>query len=123
MNRVSLIGYLNDEPQIMAAKTTYEHIVLDVVTRDLCCDICGIQRPMRREHKVIIIDEIIKEYVQLFMQKGSNVFIEGQLGHVSNTQPGNGNLPETVINAEIIVGPPYGCLRCLHEKPVTEFSE
>ena len=117
LNRISLVGYLATDPQIMAKKTSYEHIVLTVVTRDMCCDICGIQQPIRREHKVVITDDCTKEYVQLFMQKGSNVFVEGQLGYVSNAADND----DVVINAEIIVGPPHGCLRRLDERPVTEF--
>ncbi len=119
INRVTLVGYLDSDPQTVAENSEYEQITLDVVTRDAIDD-QTVRPHIRWKHRVIVLDYFTRQYVHLFLSKGDGVFVEGKLvyisgGRGSNSSNFNGN------NAEIIITSDQGALRRLEEPAVKEF--
>ena len=119
LNRVSLIGHIDADPQTIAKGTTCELVTFDIVTRDSCHDFADQYVVSCQLHKVVITDFSAIQYTHMFLGKGDSVFVEGQLQYIDSTSGTN----EKIIRTEIVISPTQGCLRRLGEAPVTEFTE
>ncbi|MEN8236313.1 MAG: hypothetical protein ABFQ95_02005 [Pseudomonadota bacterium] len=108
INRVTLVGYLDDHPYTLGDNTTHAQTILRVTTRDFSEEPIRNSCILRRRHTVVVTDFIVREYIDLHLKKRDGVFVEGQLDYVHY------GITEITINSS------YGHVRRLGEPPVTE---
>ncbi|MEN8236440.1 MAG: hypothetical protein ABFQ95_02670 [Pseudomonadota bacterium] len=111
INRVTLVGYLDDHPYTLGDKTTHAQTILRVTTRDFSEEPIGNNCILHRRHTVVVTDFMAREYIDLHLKKRDGVFVEGQLDYVHYG----------VI--EIVITPSYGHIRRLGEPRVTELEQ
>lgn len=80
VNKVILIGNLGRDPEVRHTNDGSPIVNLNVATSETWRDRNSGERRERTEwHRVVIFNERLAEVAQKFLQKGSKVYIEGQL--------------------------------------------
>lgn len=80
LNKVTLIGYLGDEPKVEQLQNGARKVTLSVATTDKGFTTkSGAVVPDRTDWHRIIFWEKLAELCEKYLHKGSSVYIEGQL--------------------------------------------
>jgi single-strand DNA-binding protein len=80
VNKVILIGNLGRDPEVRHAPDGSRIVQLSVATSESWKDKTTGERKDRTEwHRVVIFNERLGEIAEKYLQKGSKVFLEGQL--------------------------------------------
>ena len=80
VNKVILIGNLGRDPEVRHTNDGSPIVNLNVATSETWRDRNSGERKERTEwHRVVIFNERLAEVAQKYLQKGSKVYIEGQL--------------------------------------------
>jgi single-strand DNA-binding protein len=80
VNKVILIGNLGRDPEVRHTNDGSPVVNLNVATSETWRDRNSGERKERTEwHRVVIFNERLAEVAQKYLQKGSKVYIEGQL--------------------------------------------
>jgi len=80
VNKVLLIGNLGRDPEVRHAADGRRIVQLSVATTEAWKDKTTGERKERTEwHRVVIFNEKLGEIAEKYLQKGSKVFLEGQL--------------------------------------------
>ena len=80
VNKVILVGNLGKDPEIRQTQDGKPIINLSVATSETWRDRSTSERRERTEwHRIVIFNERLAEVAQKYLQKGSKVYLEGQL--------------------------------------------
>lgn len=80
VNKVTLIGRIGRPPEIRQSTDGLKIVTFSVATSDVWKDKVTNERKEKTEwHRVVIFNEKLAELAERFLQKGSKVFVEGQL--------------------------------------------
>jgi len=80
VNKVILVGNLGRDPEVRLTNDGNPIVNLSVATSESWRDRSSGERRERTEwHRVVIFNEKLGEIAQKFLQKGSKVYLEGQL--------------------------------------------
>ena len=80
VNKVILIGNLGRDPEVRHTNDGSPIVNLNIATSETWRDRNSGERKERTEwHRVVIFNERLAEVAQKYLQKGSKVYIEGQL--------------------------------------------
>lgn len=80
VNKVILIGNLGKSPEIRFSSDGSKIATFSVATSDVWKDKMTGERKDRTEwHKVVVFNDKLAEVVEKYLQKGSKVYLEGQL--------------------------------------------
>jgi len=80
LNKVQLIGNLGKSPEIRSTNDGKKVATLSIATSESWKDKTTHERQTKTEwHKVVIFNERLCDIVEQYLQKGSKVYIEGQL--------------------------------------------
>ena len=80
VNKVILVGNLGRDPEVRHTNDGNPIVNLSVATSESWRDRSSGERRERTEwHRVVIFNEKLGEIAQKFLQKGSKVYLEGQL--------------------------------------------
>ena len=80
VNKVTLVGNLGRDPEIRAMQNGDKIVQLSVATSDRWKDKnSGEQRERTEWHRVVIFNEALARIAEQYLQKGSTVYLEGQL--------------------------------------------
>jgi single-strand DNA-binding protein len=80
VNKVFLIGNLGRDPEVRHASDGRRIVQLSLATSDTWKDKTTGERKERTEwHRVVVFNERLGEIAEKYLQKGSKVFLEGQL--------------------------------------------
>jgi single-strand DNA-binding protein len=80
VNKVILVGNLGRDPEVRHAPDGSRIVQLSVATSESWKDKATGERKDRTEwHRVVIFNDRIGEIAEKYLQKGSKVFLEGQL--------------------------------------------
>lgn len=80
LNKVNLIGNLGSDPEIRTMGNGRQMCTMSVATSDRWKDkASGEQRERTEWHRVVIFSEGLARIAEQYLQKGSKVYIEGQL--------------------------------------------
>jgi single-strand DNA-binding protein len=80
LNKVMLIGCLDDKPQVREVEGGQKMVGLSVVTTRHGQDAeTSEQRQGREWHRVVIIDERLAAFAETYLGRDDQVYIEGQL--------------------------------------------
>ena len=118
INRVTLMGYIELDPQILGHNTSHEIAILQLVTAGATCNNPMDSRYRSLHHRVVVTDYAARQYVYMFLQKGHSILVEGQLEYSFDSSSG----ADKAIRAEVVVSSPDCTLRRLDEPKVTELA-
>ena len=80
VNKVILIGNLGRDPEVRSMQDGGKIVQLSVATSEQWRDRASGERKERTEwHRVVIFNERLAEVAEQYLQKGSKVYLEGQL--------------------------------------------
>ena len=80
LNKVTLIGHLGKDPQVVTSQEGQKIIKLSIATSESWKDKQTGERQSKSEwHRVVIFNERLVDVCEKYMKKGSRVFVEGQL--------------------------------------------
>ena len=80
LNKVMLIGRLDDVPQIREIEGGSKAVGLSIVTTRRDCDAdVGEELTSTEWHRVVIIEERLVAFAETHLQRNDHVYIEGQL--------------------------------------------
>ena len=80
VNKVTLVGNLGRDPEVRAMQNGDKIVQLSVATSDRWKDKnSGEQRERTEWHRVVIFNEALARIAEQYLQKGSTVYLEGQL--------------------------------------------
>ena len=80
VNKVILVGNLGRDPEVRHSNDGNPIVNLSVATSETWRDRSSGERRERTEwHRVVIFDERLGEVAQKYLQKGSKVYLEGQI--------------------------------------------
>lgn len=113
VNKVIIIGNLGRDPEVRAMQSGDEVCNLNIATSERWKDRnTGEQREKTEWHRVVIFNQPLVKIAQQYLQKGSKVYIEGQLETRKWTdQDGNDK-----YSTEIVLRPYKGELAMLDSR-------
>lgn len=80
LNKVTLIGYLGKDPQVMTSQAGQKVVHLSLATSESWKDKqTGEFKSETQWHKIVVFNERLADVCEKFMKKGSRVFVEGKL--------------------------------------------
>ena len=80
VNKVTLVGNLGRDPEVRAMQNGDKIVQLSVATSDRWKDKnSGEQRERTEWHRVVIFNDALGKIAEKYLQKGSTVYLEGQL--------------------------------------------
>lgn len=80
LNKVSLIGFLGKDPQVITSQAGQKVVHLSLATSESWKDKqTGEFKSETQWHKIVIFNERLADVCEKFMRKGSRVFVEGKL--------------------------------------------
>ena len=80
LNKVQLIGNLGRDPEVRHTQDGNAVVTLNVATSETWKDKqTGERREKTEWHRVVIFNETLAKVAQSYLQKGSKVYLEGQL--------------------------------------------
>lgn len=80
LNKVSLIGFLGKDPQVITSQAGQKVVHLSLATSESWKDKqTGEFKSETQWHKIVIFNERLADVCEKFMKKGSRVFVEGKL--------------------------------------------
>jgi single-strand DNA-binding protein len=121
VNKVILIGYLGNSPEIRVfPQTKARYAVVSVATTESWKDKATGERKSKTEwHNVTILNEMLVNFAENSFHKGSKVYVEGQI-KTSEFTDKNGNKKTTIS----VVVPPYkGDIQLLDRPAQTQSAQ
>ena len=118
LNRVTLMGYIELDPQIVGHNTSHEIVILQLVTAGSSYGNPMDSRYRSLHHRVVVTDYTARQYAYMFLQKRHSVLVEGYLEYSFDGSSG----ADKAIRAEVVVSGTGCTLRRLDEPKVTEFA-
>ena len=80
INKVTLIGYLGCDPEVRYTPSAVKIVTLSVATTEIWKDkTTGERREKTEWHRIIIHHNKLADIAEKYLQKGSRVYLEGQL--------------------------------------------
>ena len=80
VNKVTLVGNLGSDPEIIAMQNGDKIVQLSIATSDRWKDKnSGEQRERTEWHRVVIFNDALGKIAEQYLKKGSTVYLEGQL--------------------------------------------
>ena len=80
LNKVTLIGHLGKDPQVVTSQEGQKIIKLSIATSESWKDKQTGERQSKSEwHRVVIFQDRLVDVCEKYLKKGSRVFVEGQL--------------------------------------------
>ena len=80
VNKVILVGNLGRDPEVRTTSNGSKVVQLSIATSERWCDrATGEQREKTEWHRVVIFNERLADVAERYLQRGRQVYIEGQL--------------------------------------------
>src|SRR5690348_7076926 len=80
VNKVTLLGFLGRDPELRTTQNGDRIATLNIATSESWRDKASGERKERTEwHRVVIFNDRLAEIVEQHLEKGSRVYLEGQL--------------------------------------------
>lgn len=80
INRITLLGYLGNDPEIRKTKFDSKYAFFSVATSEFWKDKETDEKKTKTEwHRVVVLNKHIAEVCEKYLHKGSKVYIEGKM--------------------------------------------
>ena len=120
VNKVTLVGNLGRDPEVRAMQNGDKIVQLSVATSDRWKDKnSGEQRERTEWHRVVIFNDALGKIAEQYLEKGSTVYLEGQLQTRKWTDQQSGQEKYTT---EVVLQRYRGELTLLGSRPENQIS-
>lgn len=86
INKATLIGNVGNEPEVKISKTGNKFATFSLATTDYWKDrTTGEKKESTQWHRVVVFNDAIANIVDVYVRKGSKVYVEGQIKYEKYT--------------------------------------
>ena len=115
LNKVTLVGELNDDPQLRSDADGVPYGLLSLGTSESWTDQVGRKNTVTAWHRVRVLNDDILKTVKEHLKKGSRVLVEGSLQYARAKQEDAND----IVISEVVILPKKGALYLMDKTGVT----